>query len=440
MKNEEELKKENLLGDNSLAENLNDKKKLNIVSISKKALFLFAIILILLAAFFGGLFGILVNSQKYAQIFKSTNLNSKLNIGEKNTANLNNVAIEDSPIIKIAQDSSPAVVSIIVTKDVSRIQNTDPFGFGFPFGPFNGGDSSGSQKQQGTQKQEIGGGTGFFVSKDGMIVTNKHVVADSSATYTVVTTEGKEYPAKVLAQDPTQDIAIVKVEGTDFPILNLGDSDNLKTGQTVVAIGNSLGEFSNTVSRGIISGLKRNLTAGSDYSGQNERLTNIIQTDAAINPGNSGGPLIDINGSVIGVNVAMAQGAQNIGFALPINQVKKDIAQISQSGKISAPFLGVRYLPVDSVLQKENNLPFNYGVLVQRGQKLTDLAVIPGSPADKAGIVENDIILEINGEKINDTNQLSDLVAKNNIGDTINVKIWHKGETKDIKITLTERV
>lgn len=350
------------------------------------------------------------------------------------------VVEEDSAIVNIAENSSPAVVSIIISKEVPNYQNFMPFGFGFPFDPFgdNGGNSS-SQNRQGSQKQQVGGGTGFLVSEDGMIVTNKHVVSDLKAEYTVMTSDGKEYSAKVLARDPYQDIAIVKVEGSGFPVLNLGESGSLKIGQTVVAIGNSLGEFSNTVSRGIISGLKRNLTAGNSSGSQNERLSNIIQTDAAINPGNSGGPLIDINGNVIGVNVAMAQGAQNIGFALPIDQVKKDIAQVSASGKISTPFLGVRYIPIDKTVQEENNLSFDYGVMVQRGQKLSDLAVIPGSPADKAGIVENDIILEVNGEKVDSKNQLPDLVSKYNIGDAITLKISHKGETRDIKVVLEER-
>ena len=349
------------------------------------------------------------------------------------------VVEEDSAVTSIAEHASPAVVSIIISKEVPNYQNVLPFGFGFPFDPFGSNDGSSSADRSGTQKQQVGGGTGFFVSEDGMIVTNKHVVSDTKAEYTVMTNDGKEYPAKVLARDPYQDIAIVKVEGSGFPVLNLGDSANLKTGQTVVAIGNSLGEFSNTVSRGIISGLKRSLTAGSGNGRQNEHLSNIIQTDAAINPGNSGGPLIDINGDVIGVNVAMAQGAQNIGFALPINLVKRDISQVSESGKISIPFLGIRYIPVDKALQAENNLGFDYGVMVQRGQKFSDLAVIPGSPADKAGIVENDIILEINGEKIDEKNQLTDLIGKYNIGDTIMVKISHRGEAKEIRVVLEER-
>ena len=184
--------------------------------------------------------------------------------------------------------------------------------------------------------------------------------------------------------------------------------------------------------------MKRNLTAGGGF-GDSEKLTNIIQTDAAINPGNSGGPLLDINGQVVGINVAMAQGAQNVGFALPISQVEKMIEQIKTTGKISIPYLGVRYIPVDANLQKQINLPFNYGVLVLRGQNITDFAVIPGSPADKAGIVENDVILEINGIKIDDKNSLTDLVSNANVGDEVTLKVWHKGDVKEIKVKLEER-
>lgn len=243
--------------------------------------------------------------------------------------------------------------------------------------------------------------------------------------------------AKVLAKDPINDVAVIKIEGSDYATLNFGDSDSLKIGQTAIAIGNSLGEFSNTVSKGIISGLKRNLTAGGG-TGEAEQLKNIIQTDAAINPGNSGGPLLNISGDIIGINVAMAQGAQNIGFAIPSNQIKKIVDQVQKTGKISTPYLGVRYIPIDEAIQKENDLPFGYGVLVVRGQKITDFAVVPGSPADKAGLVENDILLEINGTKIDSENSLTDIIAKFNVGDTVSLKIWHKGETKNISVALAE--
>ena len=359
--------------------------------------------------------------------------------------NKQQVLVEDSAVIDVVDKVSPSVVSIIISKNISNIQN----GFGLPGGffdpfsadPFGNGSGSGSgngsQSDGGSQKQTVGGGSGFFITPDGYILTNRHVVEDQQADYTVATSDGKEYPAKVLARDPIRDVAVIKIEGNNFPVVNLGDSDSVKIGQTAVAIGNSLGEFSNSVSRGIISGLKRNLSAG-DYSGSSERLTDIIQTDAAINPGNSGGPLLDISGNVIGINVAMAQGAQNVGFALPINQAKRIIDQVKTGVKVSVPYLGVRYITIDSVIQKEAQLQFDYGVLVMRGSKMTDLAVIPGSPADKAGITENDIILEVNNEKITKDNQLGDIVVKYNVGDTITLKVWHKGQLKDIQVKLEE--
>ncbi|KKP79442.1 MAG: hypothetical protein A2271_04165 [Candidatus Moranbacteria bacterium RIFOXYA12_FULL_35_19] len=350
---------------------------------------------------------------------------------------------EDSAVIEVVKKSTPAVVSIVITKDVPKIQNFRRFDnffnpFEFYFGPedYYSNEDSGE-----TKKQTIGGGTGFFITPDGMIVTNRHVVDDSSADYTIVANDEKEYPAKVLAIDPNNDIAILKIEGENYPILELGDSDAIQIGQTVIAIGNSLGEFSNTVSRGIISGLQRDLTAGNGLR-QTEKLNNIIQTDAAINPGNSGGPLLDINGQVIGINVAIAENAQNIGFAIPIEQVKKNIDQVKKTGKISTPYLGVRYVLIDEYLQKENDLPYNYGALVARGNKITDLAVLPGSPADKAGIVENDIILEIEGKKINsgkEKQDLSEIISQYSAGDEITLKIWHKGDEKNIEVKLAER-
>lgn len=342
------------------------------------------------------------------------------------------ILIEDSAVIDVVKKSTPAVVSVVVSKDISNLNMMNPFEqfFGFKQNP-----SSGQNNSSGTTKQQIGGGSGFFVSNDGLILTNKHVVEDQKATYTVIANDGKKYDANVLARDPVRDIAIIKIEGKDFPTLPLGDSDSLEIGQTSVAIGNSLGEFTNSVSRGIISGLKRNVDAGSGF-GDAERLTDIVQTDAAINPGNSGGPLLDISGNVVGINVAMAQGAENIGFALPINQAKRIIAQVKNGEKVTVPFLGVRYLNIDKNVQDEAQLPFDYGVLVIRGNKLTDLAVIPGSPADKAGIIENDIILEVDNQKIEQDNQLMDTISKHNVGDILKMKIWHKGVTKEINITL----
>lgn len=392
------------------------------------------ILTIILSSLFGAFFGFI--SGGAVNIF-SSKIGQKVhqyfpNLLPQNadvTVNKQQVIVEDSAVIDVVEKSSPAVVSIIISKNIPNRQDL----FNYFFNPNSQSDPNG-----GTTEQQVGGGSGFFITADGLILTNRHVVEDQQASYTVVTNDGKQYDAKVLARDPVRDAAVIKVEGNNFPTLTMGDSDSLKIGQTTIAIGNSLGEFANSVSRGIVSGLKRNLSAGSGF-GDTERLTDIIQTDAAINPGNSGGPLIDIQGNVIGINVAMAQGAQNVGFALPINQAKRIIDEAKNGVKIQIPFLGVRYIIIDASVQKEAQLPFDYGVLVLRGSKITDLAVLPGSPADKAGIVENDIILEINGQKLTADNQLGDIVAKYNVGDKITLKVWHKGQTKDVQITLEER-
>jgi serine protease Do len=351
---------------------------------------------------------------------------------------------EESATISVVEKASPSVVSIVISKDVSSINNDsffDPFGlFGEQRGSSGSGGTGDQQKDQGqnNQKQQVGGGSGFIVSPDGLIITNKHVVSDQSSSYSVILNNGKQYEAKIVAVDPVNDLAFIKIDASGLPLLKFADSNNLKIGQTVIAIGYSLGEFENSVSKGIISGLKRQVIAGSGV-GESERLSEVIQTDAAINPGNSGGPLLNLQGEVIGVNVAMAQGAENVGFALPGDLAKKDIESVQRKGKISQPYLGVRYLIVNKQIQQQNNLPNDYGALVARGQSAADLAVVPGSPADKAGIIENDIILEIDGKKVDESNTPGDILSKYNVGDKVTLKIWHKGEEKTVDAVLGER-
>ena len=356
----------------------------------------------------------------------------------------------DEQIVQTVEKSSPSVVSIVISKDVPRLRQITPFGLPFisPFfdngsgidtAPDDPGTGSGGNTG-GNNKQTIGAGSGFFVSTDGLIATNKHVVSDDGASYTVITSDGKEHPAEVVARDPARDLAVIRLtDKSTYPALPLGNSDMLQIGQTAIAIGNSLGEFSNTVSKGIISGLQRDITAGSGLGGGTEQLANIIQTDAAINPGNSGGPLLDASGQVIGINVAVAQGAQNIGFALPINQVQRIISQVQKTGKITVPFLGVRYVYITPDIAKNNGIGIDHGALILRGDMRTDLAVVPGSPADKAGIVENDVILAVNGKTVDATHPLNDLLADFNPGDTVALSIWHKGSTQDIQVKLEER-
>lgn len=242
---------------------------------------------------------------------------------------------ESRKVVNIVREYSPGVVSIVASKDLPVVEQNfinpfqdfcnDPFFHQF-FG--NCAPMPSTQPQQKFQRQDVSSGTGFVVRSDGLIVTNRHVVDVGGADYTVILNNGKKYPAKILAKDAFQDMAVLKISATGLQALDLGDSDQLAVGQTVIAIGNALGQFSNSVSKGIISGLSRSITAQSRDS--SEKLDKVIQTDAAINPGNSGGPLMNLDGKVIGINTAIASGAQNVGFAIPVNRIKKDISDLEQ--------------------------------------------------------------------------------------------------------------
>ena len=319
---------------------------------------------------------------------------------------------ESSTIIDSVNKVSPAVVSI-----VSKSQVQDFFG------------------QVYTQE---GGGSGFIITSDGLILTNKHVVSDANASCSVIMADGKNYDAKIQSTDPVYDLAVIKVDARNLPVVELGDSDQLNVGQWVIAVGNALGKYQNTVTVGVISAKARNVEASDPNGSSSENLSGMLQTDAAVNSGNSGGPLVNLTGQVVGINTAVASNAQSIGFAIPINSAKKAIDSIKKSGKIVRPYIGVRYLPITPDLAKANNLKYDYGVVVVRGNGIGQVAVVSGSPADKAGIVENDIILEINGEKIDENNSLANLIQKYNVGDTLTLKISHDGNEKEAKVKLEE--
>lgn len=336
-------------------------------------------------------------------------------------------------IPEVVKEASPAVVSVIVSKLVPIVERefVNPFGEDSPFDiriPV--------LRQKGEELREIGGGTGFIISSDGLIITNKHVVLDEEAQYTVLTNDGNKHQASVLARDPIQDIAILKIDADNLSTVKLGNSDSLEIGQTVIAIGNALGQFRNTVSVGVISGLLRTITATG--GGLTEQLEEVIQTDAAINKGNSGGPLLDLYGEVIGVNTAIAEEAENIGFAIPINKVKKDIDDVITKGKIIYPFLGIRYILINKAIAESNNLPVDYGAWIIKGDEPSELAITPGSAAEKAGLKEGDIILEINNKRIDQSNPLAKLILKYKPGDQVSLKVL-RGENQLIfKATLEE--
>jgi S1-C subfamily serine protease len=321
---------------------------------------------------------------------------------------------EESVVIDVADKASPSVVTVSIQTPKRTVFNFSPFG-GF------------QQRVEGGTPQDIG--TGFVISKDGLIITNKHVVS-SEGSYKVVTQDDKEYDVKQISRDPSNDIAVLKIDATDLKPVELGDSSNLKVGQTVIAIGTALGEFRHTVTTGVISGLGRGITAGSIYEGYVEKLDDVIQTDAAINAGNSGGPLLNSAGQVIGINVAVASGAQNIGFAIPVNVVRSALDEFNKSGKFTAKaYLGVEYQMVSKQSAVLNDIP--QGAYV--------VNVVVDSPAEKAGIKVDDIIVKIGNDKVADqTNGLSDVIKKYKPGDEIELEIWRDNESVKIKATLSE--
>jgi len=347
---------------------------------------------------------------------------------------------QEEKIIEAVKEVSPSVVSIIITKDIPIVeQYYEPLE---GFEDFFGNDIFGipQYRQKGTEKQEVGSGTGFIISEDGMVLTNRHVVLDEDAEYIVLNNEGERFSAQVLARDPVKDLAVIKIiSEKSFNPLRLGDSDNLQAGQTVIAIGNALGEFQNTVSTGVVSGLRRNILASG--GGQSELLENVIQTDAAINSGNSGGPLLNLKGEVIGINVAMSQSAENIGFAIPINEAKRDINQVKETGEIVYPFIGIYYTLITPELVKSYDLPVEYGAWIGRdGEgKITEEAIFSDSAAEKAGLKRDDIIIEIESEKISTENSLAEAIFQYNPGEDVQLKIVRDDQEMNVIITLGKR-
>lgn len=348
-------------------------------------------------------------------------------------------------IINVVKNADQSVVSIVATKylpvaDVYTLNPFDTFGndlfnpFGFNFDLKDYQQTPKNDQQY--EKQEIASGSGFIITSDGYIVTNKHVVSDSKAEYVVFLNDGSKYNAKIVAQDPMEDFALIKIEATNLKPLALGDSSKLQLGQTVIAIGNALGEFQNTISVGVISGLNRSITA----SGGNipaEKLNDLLQTDAAINRGNSGGPLLSLDGKVIGMNTAIVASAQNIGFAMPINKIRNTIEQAIKTGKITVPYIGVYYVQLDKNEAEERKLDVDYGALVVSSEGAK--AIIKDSPAEKAGLKEGDIILSVNKVKITSKTPLATVVRNYKPGDTIGLEIKRGQEILNINITLGEK-
>jgi len=419
---------------------------------NKKSFFPQPIILIIIISFLvgsisGAAVSLIISSliqnpivgEKFSEIKEDISIKEESKI-EKPAEEKEKIKIinEETATVEMVKKAAPAVVSIVVTQEISRyITEWSPFEEFFkeeelPFEFKIPQPKTLPQKE----KRQVGRGTGFIISSDGLILTNKHVVFEKEADYSVITNEGKTLPAKVLATDPFNDIAVMKVEAKNLPTLSLGDSEKIQIGQTVIAIGFALGEFRNTVTKGVVSGIGRRIVAGG--GGRVEQLEDVIQTDAAINRGNSGGPLLNLKGEVIGINTAMSLEGQLIGFAIPINTAKYVVESVKKFGKIVRPFLGVRYIIINEAIAKAEKLPVDYGALIVRGETTTDFAVTPGSAADKAGLQENDIILELNGQKITQENPLAKMIQKFKSGDEITLKVLSKGKERVVKVVLGE--
>lgn len=320
------------------------------------------------------------------------------------------VVEEESVVIDVVEKVSPSVVSIAIE---SR-QILDPF-FGLP-----------------QQDRQSGIGTGFVVSEGGLILTNKHVVSNTREKYIAIIKDNggneKKLEIKEINLDPFNDLALVKVDAGDLKPAEMGDSDNLKVGQKVIAIGNALGRFENTVTTGVVSGLGRGVAPVDPATGIAERLEDLIQTDAAINPGNSGGPLVNTAGQVIGINTAVAS-AENIGFAIKVNIAKQLISDFQKSGgKISRPLLGIRYTHISRDVALLNEVP--EGELVRE--------VIADSAAADSGIKVGDIITHLDGEKLTEENSLAKIIRTKKVGDEIKVRLWRDGKTIDLTAKLKE--
>jgi len=365
------------------------------------------IILSLFCGMIGGAGGMIILSSRGQGFLKKLGIKENVSIPTTETRKLK--LEESSAITDAVEKVKPAVVSIIAEEQV-----TDIFGL--------------------THLQKAGG-SGFIITSDGLIITNKHVVSEKNWKYQVYLNDGTKYQAKVISRDSFNDLAVLKIKAKNLPVVELGSSEDLLVGQYIIAIGNALGEFQNTVTVGVVSAKERKIEASSGQGGQAENLEGLLQVDAAINRGNSGGPLINLAGQVVGINVAMAEGAENIGFAIPVEVVKSANDSLKKYGKIVRPYLGIRYVSLTPETAAANHLKVNYGALIYSGQA-NALAVIPGSPAARAGLKTNDIIIKINSKKIDSTHSLARLLQQYHPGDRITLTYLRDNKEQEAEVTL----
>lgn len=373
------------------------KKKTGVKAQNKNSRYMaITIILALIFGFSGGLLATEINSASTSQEIID---------------NRQEIVLQESQVIsEVAETVGPSVVSITAVA---------PGGSSF----FSQGSSESL-------------GSGIIVNSDGLIVTNKHVIPENYTDISITTAEGQEYKdVELIDRDPLNDIAYLRVNGAEnLTAAELGNSSEVEVGQKVIAIGNALGQYQNTVTSGIISGIGRPIVAGGGDSTA-ESLSNLFQTDAAINRGNSGGPLVDTNGRIIGINTAVAGNAENIGFSIPIDDVKPGITSVEETGELVKPFLGIRYIPIDNAVANQFDLSVTEGAYVFSPNSNP---IVSGSPADEAGLRTGDIITSIAGIKLTDSNGLASVVGRQPIGEPIDVTILRGGQEQSLQVTLEE--
>lgn len=342
--------------------------------------------------------------QKYFSSEKSLLLKEEANKTQENSKQTLKVIDEESAIINVVEKASPSVVSIVLKQ--------------MDFNFFSGKESF----------TEEGIGTGFVVDPNGVIVTNSHVVNNPNGEYSVVLKDGTTYKVDKIHLDAASDLAIIEITARNLPALELADSSKLKVGQKAIAIGNALGQFQNTVTSGIVSGIGREIMASDAFGTQTSYYEEVIQTDAALNPGNSGGPLLNLLGQVIGINVATTPTADNISFAIPSNTLRPLLESFLSQGRIIRPFLGVSYQLVTKEIAKLRDMP--QGAFISR--------VYNGSPAEKAGLRRGDIITSFNGQALDEKNTLSALISRSSVGDSVDLMVDRGGEKLKITVILEE--
>lgn len=401
---------------------------------------LYEIALFALVAFLSGIFGSYIFSQNTSSSAPPTE-NSEV----AQPIEIVREVIPENAVSEVAEKYRDSVVSVVGERELEIIsRNPQNFFFNFndPFFEqfFGAPEVSDNEPEIQKERRQIGAGTGFVISNEGMILTNKHVVADAEAEYTVIFADGEKFPAEVLTRDPTNDLAVLKIKEPNErkfqPVEFFENYENIKVGQFVVAIGNALGQFDNTVTLGIISASGRSIVAG-DGRGSAENLSQLLQTDAAINPGNSGGPLVSLNGKVVGINTAIA-GGEGIGFAIPLDakKIEKMLAQIEEFGRIVKPFLGVRYQPVTPELNEKLQLGTDFGAWLKGENDLP--AVIADTPAAEAELKGGDIILEVDGVKVDTENPLADILGNYSPKDEVEFTILRDGKVEKLKVVLGE--